>query len=568
MRAWNGPAFAALALIVGAACLASAVHDAGEADHGGFVSSAQAQPAPIRRLIDWLRGLTLPAGIVKAEGRIEATQIDVSSKYAGEVVDVAVREGDKVTAGQVIARLSSPTVEAQLAAAQSELRSAKDAGAQGTVKAAEAKVEQIKSMIAELTLVSPSEGKVQYRLAHVGESLAAGATIVTLIDLADVYMTVFVRAADAHKLAIADQARIILDAFPDYVVPATVGFVASDSPAASETAGAKDDPAKQMLRVDLKIDPKVVETYYGKVETGLRGAGFVRTRSEAKWPADLQVKLPPAPVAPTPTPTPAAVAQEVASASAPNGGASGPSAPAAPPTPTAIPSPVAEVPTSGPAAQTVRAGAPASETAPAPVAEATAPAPPPPEPKPASSPPLMSALSPAPLAAASERASGVSPAAREANLAAPSPALPAPLASAPVRAPATHALASARLGPEPRAEFAPESLAQLAGAWTQSAADCRKLFQRRGSALTFRQPVDQFAQAAIIESQRIRLPSGVCRIERASFRGGALEVSGECQDSISYTPRSAYVKLKSKNELVFNPSGDSTLDVLMTRCSL
>ena len=229
MRAWNGRAFAAAALIVGAAGLASVVHYAGETNHRGFVSSAQAQPAPIRRLIDWLRGLTMPAGIVKAEGRIEATQVDVSSKYAGEVVDVAVQEGDKVAAGQVIARLRSPELEAQLQAAQSDLRSAKEARAQDAIKAAEAKVEQIKSMIGELTLVSPREGKVQYQLAHAGDSVAAGAPIVTLIDLADVYMTVFLRAADAGKLAMGDEARLILDAAPDYVVPATVGFVASGS---------------------------------------------------------------------------------------------------------------------------------------------------------------------------------------------------------------------------------------------------------------------------------------------------------------------------------------------------
>jgi hypothetical protein len=127
---------------------------------------------------------------------------------------------------------------------------------------------------------------------------------------------------------------------------------------------------------------------------------------------------------------------------------------------------------------------------------------------------------------------------------------------------------SAGLGPEPAAEVAPESLAQLAGAWTSSAADCNKLFQRRGSAVAYRQPVDQFAQAAIIESQRIRLPTSVCRLERASPEGGALKVSGECQDSISYTSQTAYVKLKSKNEIVFNRNGDPALDTSMTRCPL
>ena len=125
-------------------------------------------------------------------------------------------------------------------------------------------------------------------------------------------MTVFLRAADAGELAMGDEARLILDAAPDYVVPAAVSFVASDAQVAPKAIETKADLAKLMLRVDLKIDPKVVATYYGKVETGLRGAGFVRTRPDSKWPAQLQVKLPPAPVTQEPTPAPAPLAQEAA----------------------------------------------------------------------------------------------------------------------------------------------------------------------------------------------------------------------------------------------------------------
>jgi HlyD family secretion protein len=509
----------------------------------------------------------MPAGIVKAEGRIEATQVDVSSKYAGEVVDVAVQDGDKVAAGQVIARLSSPQLEAQLQAAQADLRSAKEARAQDAIKAAEAKVEQIKSMISEPTLLSPREGKVQYRLAHAGDSVRAGAPLVTLIDLSDVYMTVFLRAADAATLVMGDEARIILDAAPDYVVPARVGFVASTAQSAPKAVETKEELAKLMLRVDVKIDPKVVETYYGKVETGLRGAAFVRTRPDAKWPADLQVKLPPAPVAQEPRPAPAPLAQEAAPPSAPIGGASIPSAPAAEAMSAVAPAPVAEASTPEPTTQVAHGGAPASVPASAPGAEAAAPAPPrAPAPAPSSRP--TSAPTPAPLPAPLTEASRSSPVAREAKLAPLPPALPAPVASAAGHAPAAHASMSAGLGPEPAAGVAPESLAHLAGAWTRSAADCNKLFQRRGSAVAYRQPVDQFAQGAIIESQRIRLPTSICRLERASHEGGALKVSGECQDSISSTSQTAYVKLRSKNEIVFNPNGDPALDTSMTRCPL
>ena len=45
-------------------------------------------------------------------------------------------------------------------------------------------------------------------------------------------------------------------------------------------------------------------------------------------------------------------------------------------------------------------------------------------------------------------------------------------------------------------------------------------------------------------------------------------MSGECQDSISYTSQTAYIKLRSKNEILFNPNGDTALDTAMTRCAL
>ena len=93
-----------------------------------FTSSAHAQNF-LKNLIARLRGERLPAEIAKAEGRTEGTQVDVSSKYAGQLAEISVDEGTKVTAGQVIARVSSPEFEAQLRAAQSDLQSAKDASA-------------------------------------------------------------------------------------------------------------------------------------------------------------------------------------------------------------------------------------------------------------------------------------------------------------------------------------------------------------------------------------------------------------------------------------------------------
>ena len=58
------------------------------------------------------------AGFVSSNGRIEATEIDVASKFSGRVQDILVSDGDFVTAGQTLAHMQVQTLAAQLDEAQ------------------------------------------------------------------------------------------------------------------------------------------------------------------------------------------------------------------------------------------------------------------------------------------------------------------------------------------------------------------------------------------------------------------------------------------------------------------
>jgi HlyD family secretion protein len=292
----------------------------------------------------------MPSGIVKTNGRIEATQVDVSAKYAGRLADVFVEEGSVVKVGQVVGRVLSPEFEAQLRAAQSEVtrtrqmltqaeaeiasrQSALDyatsefkrgqeliksgtisqtnldqrrrnyEASESAVKAmsaerdqavaaigkAEAEVQRFEAVLKDLVLVSPRNGRVQYLLLHSGEMAAAGAPVLTVLDLTDVYMTIFLPAADAGKLEVGSEARIVLDPAPQYVIPATVSFIAADAQFTPKTVETKDEREKLMFRVKLKIDPKLLEKHFSKVKTGVRGIGIVRTTSDIPWPKDLQI---------------------------------------------------------------------------------------------------------------------------------------------------------------------------------------------------------------------------------------------------------------------------------------
>jgi len=72
----------------------------------------------------------------------------------------------------------------------------------------------------------------------------------------------------------------------------------------------------------------------------------------------------------------------------------------------------------------------------------------------------------------------------------------------------------------------------------------------------------------IVESpKRILLPSATCRIDSASQAEGALKVSADCQDSISYTPRSVMIALRSATELIYSASGDPVLATTLKKCA-
>ena len=121
----------------------------GISDGGFLIAWAYAQPkqkspidqarAAVESLINRLRGRDMPDGIVKSNGRLEATEVDVAAKYPGRLATLTVNEGDEVTAGQVVATISSPETEAQLRGAQAQVLKAKQALAEANATIAQRK---------------------------------------------------------------------------------------------------------------------------------------------------------------------------------------------------------------------------------------------------------------------------------------------------------------------------------------------------------------------------------------------------------------------------------------------
>jgi HlyD family secretion protein len=295
----------------------------------------------------WKRQIAnaIPQGFVMANGRLEAQEIDLAAKYGGRVVEVMIREGDDVRAGAVIARLDTDELNAAIARAGAQLEAARReqeaaahsvaeresqltfttqeldrakflsqrgyapvetldrrraewraadaahsaavaqrARSEHAVQAAEAETARLRAQLDETVLRAPRNARVLYRLAVPGEVLAPGGKLATLVDLADMHMTVFLAGVDAGAVAIGGEARIVLDSLPRQPIPARVTFVSPTAQFTPKTVETRDERTKLVFRVKVTT----LDSDGLPLNSGMPGVAYIRLDGQKDWPAWLK----------------------------------------------------------------------------------------------------------------------------------------------------------------------------------------------------------------------------------------------------------------------------------------
>lgn len=290
----------------------------------------------------------LPAGFASGNGRLEATEVDVATKIAGRLAELGPREGDWVESGSVVGRLDADDLRAQLRAAEAQVvqaqkavdetragvrkskadatlagktlkrseelvgrgfisrnkldsdqtgmegamagmaqASSRVAEAEAAVATAHARVDSLRATLNDTSLKAPISGRVLYRLAEAGEVLAAGGKALTLVDLSDMYMTVYLPTDKAGQVALGAEARIVLDALAEQAIPATVSFVAPKAQFTPREVETRSEREKLMFRIKLRADPAWLAAHRDLAKGGMPGVAYVRLDANAAWPATL-----------------------------------------------------------------------------------------------------------------------------------------------------------------------------------------------------------------------------------------------------------------------------------------
>ena len=297
---------------------------------------------------DYMNKPSALEGFAFGNGRIETTQVDISTKLPGRLESVLVKEGDMVKKGDVLAQLDSNELNAKLLQAKAQVEQTKQQknyalalvresqstlnyskknlarakalyiddniplanlqesqtaverakaaleaakvqviSADASIKAAQAQVKTIQVNIDDSTLYSPINGRVLYRLVEEGEVVGSGGKILSVLELTDTFITIFLPTSQAGLVDIGSKARIVLDALPNLAIPSTVSFISPQAQFTPKEIETQNEREKLMFRVKVKINPLLLSQHLKKIKTGLPGIAYIRLDETKPWPQIL-----------------------------------------------------------------------------------------------------------------------------------------------------------------------------------------------------------------------------------------------------------------------------------------
>ncbi len=175
---------------------------------------------------------------------ISFREITIASLVAGKVHHINVSQGDDIAEGQLIVKLDTDLIEADLLAADASLAKTKrdldryeELAPRGGVtpqqvdevrlayKNAESKVATVKKQLSNANIKAPFNGTVNARYVEPGSFLAAGGKIIELVDVSSLKMTVAVSEAEVLKLKKGQSVNVSADVLSDVVFNGKVIFI-------------------------------------------------------------------------------------------------------------------------------------------------------------------------------------------------------------------------------------------------------------------------------------------------------------------------------------------------------
>lgn len=187
-------------------------------------------------------------GMIYGSGIIETNEIDVSSKVVGRITFLGVKEGQRVSAGQLIARLDDLDKAAKDFARAEKLFEDKIIPAD--------QLEVAQKVKDNYVIIAPITGTVILQELFQGEVVTPGTPIVTLADTDDLWVKIYIPEHYIGKVKNGSMADIEVDSFPREVFSGRVTYISDQAEFIPKNIQTKEERINQVFAVRVKITNK------------------------------------------------------------------------------------------------------------------------------------------------------------------------------------------------------------------------------------------------------------------------------------------------------------------------
>jgi HlyD family secretion protein len=237
--------------------------------------------------LDWWQKETRRLEDLYRQGMVSTQAMDnarSSLRVASAEADQLKQEKERAQATLRLAhggRLEINIQEKEKAAVLSMRSQTKEAmeGALMERKMAEASAKEAQAVLDDCRILAPISGTVMTKIAEEGEVLVAGRPILTLIDLKDIYLKVYIPQTEVGKVRLGNRARIYCDAYPGRPFEAKVTNINQQAEFTPKNVETKQERVNLVFAVKLTADNP-----QGLLKPGMPADGIIKYQDQAPWP--------------------------------------------------------------------------------------------------------------------------------------------------------------------------------------------------------------------------------------------------------------------------------------------
>jgi len=251
-------------------------------------------------------------GFIRLSGRIEGVEYHVAAKTAGRITDFKIEEGQLVSAGDEIALIDAPQLNAlieqakagwrktrlYLKLAEKEYQRASQLAKENIISkqayeaaesvylvakeeclAAENELQKLTADLADTRIVAPVSGTVVTKIVQLGEMVPPGVPLVTIINMDDLFLKAFLPTETVGKVSLNDEAKIYPDAYPSESFDAFVNKISEKAEFIPKNVETKSQRANMVFEIKLKI--KQNKDY--RLKPGMPADALIRADKNAAW---------------------------------------------------------------------------------------------------------------------------------------------------------------------------------------------------------------------------------------------------------------------------------------------